>query len=93
MATNDNGDGIATINSTKAFSADSNYLVFNVTPIDSVITVDGRQYKPETDGSLTLFVSRGVHSYEVTAEGYTSEHGEVTVGRQRAKVVVSLREK
>lgn len=85
--------GIAAINSTKAFSVDSNYLVFNVTPANAVITVDGRRYKAEADGSLTLFVSRSTHSYEASAEGYTTERGEVTVGRQRAKVVITLQMK
>lgn len=90
MAERNIGGDISAVNSTKTFSVNSNYLVFNVTPENATITVDDRQYKPEPDGSLTLFVSRGTHSYEATAEGYVAERGEVTVGQQRTKVVIKL---
>ena len=58
-----------------------NYLSLSVTPASASLTIDGEPYVLETDGSISALLSIGSHSYEVSASGYATERGTVTIGQ------------
>ena len=66
------------------------YLVLNVTPANATVLIDGSA-RVLDDGSLMEYLSLGSHSYEVSAPGYATEEGVVTIGLKTVEKSVTLR--
>lgn len=58
---------------------DQQFLVFNVTPKDAIVTVDGEPL-PVNDGRAEKRVKIGKHDYRIEAQDYHTEVGKVEVG-------------
>lgn len=70
----------------------SNYAVFQISPVHAVLTIDGKQYAVSSSGDARAFLPVGSYIYKVTAPGYDSASGTVTVGAsKKSQVTVSLR--
>jgi formylglycine-generating enzyme required for sulfatase activity len=67
----------------------SQWLVFQVTPADAMLTVGGEAW-PVNDGSARQFVSFGPYDYRVTSKLYHPEVGRVEVNDPNNKVVVTV---
>ena len=55
------------------------YLVFQLTPHNAVLEVDGQLWEVGPDGTAMKFVNFGTYSYRVQAPNYLPKIGEVTV--------------
>ena len=55
------------------------YLVFQLSPTNAVLEVDGQLWEVAPDGSAMKFVDFGTYSYRVQAPNYFPETGKVTV--------------
>lgn len=55
------------------------YLVFQLTPPNAVLEVDGQLWEVGPDGTAMKFVNFGTYSYRVQAPNYLPKIGEVTV--------------
>lgn len=67
----------------------SQFLVFNVSPKDAMLVVDGEPW-PLTDGTAQKMVDFGKHDYLVEATDYHSEAGRITVDDPDNPVVVEV---
>jgi formylglycine-generating enzyme required for sulfatase activity len=67
----------------------SQWLVFQVTPADAMLTVGGEAW-PVNDGSARQFVSFGPYDYRVSSKLYHPEVGRVEVNDPNNKVVVTV---
>lgn len=67
----------------------SQFLVFNVSPKDAMLIVDGEPW-PLTDGTAQKMVDFGKHDYLVEATDYHSEAGRITVDDPDNPVVVEV---
>ena len=65
------------------------FLVFNVSPKDAKVTVDGQPW-PVRDGMATKLVDFGEHSYSVEAFDHHAEAGKVTVNDPDEKVLLEI---
>ena len=69
-----------------------NYLSLTVTPANASLAIDGEPYVLESDGSISALLSIGSHSYELSAPGYASKRGTVTIGQgSRTDMSLSLK--
>lgn len=55
------------------------YLVFQLSPTNAMLEVDGQLWEVAPDGTAMKFVNFGTYSYRVQAPNYLSETGTVTV--------------
>jgi formylglycine-generating enzyme required for sulfatase activity len=69
--------------------ATSQYLIFNVTPADAIVEVNGDAWTT-TDGKSRKFVPFGNYSYTVQANNYHTHTGTVAVNDPNNKVVVDV---
>ncbi|MBP5628526.1 MAG: SUMF1/EgtB/PvdO family nonheme iron enzyme [Bacteroidaceae bacterium] len=68
----------------------SQYLVFNVTPADAIVEVEGEIWN-NNGGSARKFVPFGDYTYSVQAKDYHSSSGKVSVSDPTNKVVVDVK--
>ncbi len=67
------------------------YVMMTVTPANAIVTVDGEMRVVDADGSLSLRMARGEHTYSVQAPGYAAENGTFVLGTQRLAKTITLR--
>ena len=65
------------------------YLVLTVTPANATVLIDGESKVPD-NGGLMEYLSRGIHSYEVSAPGYASQSDMVTIGTEKVTRNITL---
>ena len=66
------------------------YLTLLVEPKNSRVTVDGQMYDADADGSVSVYLPQGSHSYLVEAAGYAPEQGSVVIGSEKVTKEVRL---
>jgi formylglycine-generating enzyme required for sulfatase activity len=69
--------------------ATSQYLIFNVTPTDAIVEVNGKTWTT-TGGRARKVVPLGNYSYTVRANNYHTQTGTVAVNDPNNKVVVNV---
>ena len=69
---------------------DGNYVVISLTPADASVKIDGKQQPHANDGRLSVYLSTGRHSYEVSAYGYATSTGVINMGAYRQSLNVTL---
>lgn len=67
----------------------SQYVIFQVTPSDAVVELDGEQLKME-GGTATKLMEFGTYTYRIQAPNHLSEAGNVTVSDPENKQVISI---
>ena len=67
------------------------FVTFQVTPQNAIVTIDNRQYSLQADGTVSQLLSYGTHNYRVDAPGYFPENGVVEIGRERVTREVNLK--
>ena len=68
------------------------YLVFQITPPNAVLTVNDELWEVSTNGTAMQFVDFGTYTYRVQAKGYHPDAGKVTVNdpTKAQRVTVNL---
>ena len=70
---------------------DQQFVVFNVTPKDAIVTVDG-ELLPVNDGRAEKMVKVGKHDYRVEAQDYHTDVGKIEVSpNKREEKTVTLK--
>lgn len=73
-------------------TANKQYVMFNVTPANAIVELDGIPLDVNNEGYAEKSVPYGTYSYRVSCANYHTEAGQVIVSAQeKAKVDVSLR--
>ena len=69
------------------------YLAFQITPPNAVLTVNDELWEVGADGTAMQFVDFGTYTYRVQAKGYHPDAGKVTVDdpTQAQRVTVTLK--
>ncbi len=67
------------------------YLVFQLSPTNAVLEVDGQLWEVAPDGSAMKYVNFGTYAYRVQAPNYLSENGNVTVDDPENTKTVNVR--
>ena len=67
------------------------YLVFQLSPTNAVLEVDGQLWEVGPDGSAMKYVNFGTYTYRVQAPNYLSETGNVTVDDPENTKTVNVR--
>ena len=65
------------------------YLVMTVEPANATVYIDN-QSQPLQNGTLTLLLPMGNHSYRVEAPAYESKSGTFTIGNEKLSLPVTL---
>ena len=65
------------------------YLVMTVEPANATVYIDN-QSQPLQNGTLTLLLPMGDHSYRVEAPAYESKSGTFTIGNEKLSLPVTL---
>ncbi len=66
------------------------YFSMIVTPATAIVTVDGEMRQLDSDGTLTLRLNQGSHTYEVQAPGYARKSGQFNLGTSKYTETVVL---
>ena len=66
------------------------FVTFQVTPQNAIVTIDNKQYSLQADGSVSQLLSYGTHNYRIEAPGYFPESGVVEIGKERVTREVNL---
>ena len=66
------------------------YLALTVSPKNSTVYVDGQLQVVDADGSVSVYLPQGQHSYRVEAAGYAPEQQTVTLGDETLVRSVTL---
>ena len=82
---------LATVSRTLFEDKATQFVDFSVTPSNALVIVDDISYGLKRDGTLSLLLSCGKHSYRILAPGYISENGVVEVGVVREKLEIELK--
>lgn len=53
---------------------------FFIEPLNAVLKIDGKVVKFDENGKVTIPITEGVHPYEVTAEGFVRQTGNIPQG-------------
>ncbi|MBQ1224372.1 MAG: PEGA domain-containing protein [Alistipes sp.] len=69
------------------------YVVFEVTPQDATIVIDGKAYIPDNEGVWNGLMSNGVHKYTVAAKDHHTESGEFIINGQKVVKNIKLKPK
>ena len=67
------------------------FITFQVTPQNAIVTIDNKQYSLQADGSVSQLLSYGTHNYRVEAPGYFPESGVVEIGKERITREINLK--
>ena len=74
-----------------ASSPTQQYLVFQLSPTNAMLEVDGQLWEVGPDGSAMRYVNFGTYSYRVQAPNYLPETGKVTVDNPNDAHTVSVK--
>ncbi len=66
------------------------YFIMSVTPAYAQVSVDGQPQMLGADGTLSLLLAPGEHTYSIRAAGYAPENGTFTLGREKLRKEVKL---
>ena len=66
------------------------FLLLKVVPANAVVYIDDEPKTVRSDGSVSLLLSRGTHTYRVQATGYVAQTGQVEIGGSKVTKEVSL---
>lgn len=68
------------------------FVTFSVKPDNASVTVDDSQPRAlGADGTLSLMLPYGSHTYRIEAPGYVAENGTVQVGSEKIKKEITLK--
>jgi formylglycine-generating enzyme required for sulfatase activity len=67
----------------------SQYVVFQVTPLDAIVEIDGEQLKAE-GGTAMKSLELGTYNYIIRAPNHQTEAGNVTVDNAQEKQVIKI---
>ena len=85
-----NGDNISFNLSVNTASLKPQYVVFNVVPANTIITIDGQIY-PAEDGVVVALLSSGNHTFKAEARGYHPQSGNFTVEGAKIERTITLK--
>jgi len=66
------------------------YLVFQITPVNAMLEVDGQLWSVDADGIAMKYVDFGTYNYRVMASDYFTETGKVTVDDPENTMIVPV---
>ena len=78
--TSDNLDFRLNVNSVKSIPQ---YVVFEVTPKSAEVIIEQRRHTPDAGGIVETPLNNGTYTYEVSAAGYHTKRGTVTVNGKK----------
>ena len=61
--------------------------VIKVTPVNSTIVFDNKEYHANINGTLEIPVVSGNHKYSVVLDNYNPVHGSITIGKSEVKTL------
>ncbi|MBO7189198.1 MAG: leucine-rich repeat protein [Alistipes sp.] len=67
------------------------YVVFQVVPSNAVVSINKKNYTPDSNGVVTTTLQNGTYNYEVRADEYHSESGTFTVRGEKIIKPVELK--
>ena len=68
----------------------SQYLVFQVEPVDAIVELDGEMLSVSSDGTAMKYLPFGTYSYTVKAPGYHTQTGTVNVNSPTDKHIEKI---
>lgn len=71
-------------------TTDSRYLRLTVNPPNSIVTVDGKKQLVDENGFISVLLQPGSHHYQVEADGYTSQTGNVLISNKSVEKRIVL---
>ena len=66
------------------------YFVLNVDPKNATVLVD-KQSQQVTNGQMSILLTKGDHEYSISAPGYSTEEGVVTIAGEKVTKSVQLK--
>ena len=66
------------------------YFVLNVNPKNATVLVD-KQSQQVTNGQMSILLTKGDHEYSISAPGYSTEEGVVTIAGEKVTKSVQLK--
>ena len=85
-----NGDNISFHISVNTAALKPQYVVFNVEPTNTVVTIDGQLYTAE-DGVVVAYIEGGNHTFKAEARGYHPQSGNFTVAGAKIERTITLK--
>ncbi len=85
-----NGDNISFRISLNTAVLKPQYVVFNVEPKNTVVTIDGQIYTAE-DGVVVAYLEGGNHTFKAEARGYHPQSGTFTVEGAKIERTITLK--
>ena len=85
-----NGDNISFHISVNTAALKPQYVVFNVEPTNTVVTIDGQLYTAE-DGVVVAYIEGGNHTFKAEARGYHPQSGNFTVEGAKIERTITLK--
>ena len=85
-----NGDNISFRISLNTAVLKPQYVVFNVEPKNTVVTIDGQLYTAE-DGVVVAYLEGGNHTFKAEARGYHPQSGTFTVEGAKIERTITLK--
>ena len=85
-----NGDNISFRISVNTAALKPQYVVFNVEPTNTVVTIDGQIYTAE-DGVVVAYLEGGNHTFKAEARGYHPQSGNFTVAGAKIERTITLK--
>ena len=67
--------------------AGGGFLSLQVTPASAIVFIDDQLQNLKTDGTLSVFLLYGEHTYRIEASGYKAETGKVTIESEETKTL------
>ena len=65
------------------------YLAIRVSPPTATVFIDDKLYTPSAEGEVSALLQKGEHTYMVSAQGYTTEKGVMSL-QENTEISVSL---
>ena len=66
------------------------YFVVTVTPQEAAVYIDGQLYEPDSEGTVSAYLTSGIHKYTVSASGYDSFSGRIRMKGEKEILNVKL---
>ena len=67
------------------------FVVFQISPINATITIDGKSYAPDEHGYVQVYLNNGSYTYHASTKDYHSETGSFVIKGAKIEKTVSLR--
>ncbi len=84
-----NSGSISFRQNVNAQASQSQYVVFSVEPQSAVVMIDNNPYSLN-EGSMMVVLENGTYNYTVSAAGYHSQRGTLTVAGEKVEKIISL---